>query len=530
MAEFPAYETLADALSLRQKAGQLFMPAAFINDEEPQIRALEALIRDAGVGGLCFFHSRAGAAANFEGGQKVPYNKDSLGRLRELIKRYQEAAPYPLLIAIDAEWGLAMRVEHAPQYPYALALGALPEESEPLLHDLGLRMARDCREVGIHMNLAPVADINTNPDNPVIGYRAFGSDPGAVGRKAALLHKGFTDGGLLSCAKHFPGHGDTSVDSHLDLPVVKKSLSDLEQGELLPFRALIAAGVPAVMTGHLSLPLLDPSGLPASLSEPVISLLRDMGFGGVVLTDAMNMHALKGFAPEPGILNLRAIEAGNDMLCFADRIPESIDLLLSGVAPSRIEASFKRIWQLKERAMNAAHRRAPTVKSPEVLNRELARNCLSPVGLSEMGLAQFREGGFTLLSIGQPLSLFIDSLKETMEFEHYECPSGVGIQDLIPGTGRNLLLALCPPSMKPQDLFGLPGSLPGELAALAARHRILLYLFGNPYLLQKLPVAGFGGILCAYQPLPAFQQMAGQHFAGRCALAGSLPVTLEYEG
>jgi beta-glucosidase-like glycosyl hydrolase len=528
MSDLPPYKTVSKAFSLRQKAGQLFMPAAFINDTEPQIRALEALIRDGQAGGLCFFHSRAGAAANFEGRQKVPYNRDSLSRLRELITRYQGAAPCPLLVAIDAEWGLAMRVEHAPRYPYALALGALQPESEHLLHDLGLRMAQDCREVGIHMNLAPVADINTNPDNPVIGYRAFGSDPGAVGRKAVLLHKGLADGGLLSCAKHFPGHGDTSVDSHLDLPVVKKRLSDLEQGELLPFRALIEAEVPAVMTGHLSLPELDASGLPASLSKTVISLLREMGFRGTVLTDAMNMYALRGIAPGAEFLNLMALEAGNDMLCFPDRIPESIDLLLKEMDPSRIEASFRRIWDLKERGFLGVHGGTPAEKSPGALNRELARHCLSPIGLTERTLAQFRKGGVTCLSVGPVPGSFFESLKVTMDFELHQSTEGAGFQDLFPGSGRNILLALSPPSMKPKNCFGLPETLPGELASLASRHRVLLYLFGNPYLLQHLPVDLLEGILCAFQPLPEFQVIAAEHFEGRCGVSGTLPITLKH--
>ncbi|MDX1333609.1 MAG: glycoside hydrolase family 3 N-terminal domain-containing protein, partial [Robiginitalea sp.] len=180
MHKLPTYLEVKGTLSRKDKLGQSFMPAAFINDSEEHIRALEELIRTQGIGGLCFFHSRASAAANFEGKQEVTYHPDSLQRLKELIGRYQEAAPYPLLIAIDAEWGLAMRVEQAPQYPYAATLGALKEASESLIYEVGLSIARDCRDAGIHWNFAPVVDINTNPDNPVIGFRAFGNHPGDV--------------------------------------------------------------------------------------------------------------------------------------------------------------------------------------------------------------------------------------------------------------------------------------------------------------------------------------------------------------
>lgn len=529
MTEFPVFKEVKTKLSIRQKAAQLFMPAAFINDTEPEVRALESLIKTCQVGGLCFFHSRASAATNFEGRREIPYNENSLERLQMLIRRYQKAARYPLLIAMDAEWGLAMRVEHATQYPYALTLGALKPASEHLLYELGLHMARDCREVGIHLNLAPVVDVNTNADNPVISYRAFGSIPENVSRKAARLNMGFTDGGLLSCAKHFPGHGDTAVDSHLNLPLLKKDLSDLEEEELIPFHELIKEKVPAIMTGHLSIPQLDPSGLPASLSEPIISLLRKMAFKGTIITDALNMHALRGIETQAERLNLRALEAGNDLLCYADRIPESIELILREVPESRIEESFKRVWHLKEIAFNPSGNGLKPNGSPEALNQELARNCICEIGMTKGILPQFREEGFTLLSVGTTPQGFIDSVHKTLDFEHYECPSGVGFRHLIPTQARNILVALQPPNMKPKDFFGLPATLIEELASLNSDFRVVLYLFGNPYLLAKLPVDHFSGILCAFQPLPVFQEMAGAHFMGLLKASGELPIILNNE-
>src|SRR5690606_16486056 len=206
--------------------GQFFMPAAFINDEEEEIQKIESLIRDCCIGGLCFFHSRASAATNFEGKKVVIRNENSLDTLKKLIQRYQKSAKYPLLIAIDAEWGLAMRIENTPQYPYAITLGAIQDDSD-LIFEVGRNIARECREAGIHWNLATVVDINNNPGNPVIGYRSFGEDRKKVAEKAIAFAKGMQSEGILTSIKHFPGHGDTATDSHLGLPVIAKSKEKL---------------------------------------------------------------------------------------------------------------------------------------------------------------------------------------------------------------------------------------------------------------------------------------------------------------
>ena len=521
MHDLPAYEELQGSLSKRARVGQLFMPAAFINDSEADKNALEELIRTHHIGGLCFFHSRASAAANFEGKKKVAYHADSFGRLKELIKRYQEAASYPLLIAMDAEWGLAMRVENTPQYPYAGTLGALKGASEALVYEVGLSIARDCREAGVHWNFSPVVDINTNPENPVIGFRAFGNDPDNVLRKARQMLRGLTDGGVISCLKHFPGHGDTAVDSHLALPVLRKSLESLEATELIPFRELIREGAPAVMTGHLAVPALDASGLPASLSKTTIDLLREsMGFKGVVVTDALNMHALRGLHQSTVQINLQAHLAGNDLLCFADRIPESIDLILSGTEDKRLEASFKRIWQLKERVFNPARPPELPALSGKDLNRSLARHCLVQIGDLTQSLQSFRKEGFSTLYCGQRPGAFLKGIASGQEMEWYP--------DLeLPPSG-NVLLALIPPSAKPGENFGLEPAALQAIGELASNIRVILYLFGNPYLLRHLPLSLFKGVVCAFQPLPAFQDAAAAHFLGQIQAEGELSIDLEY--
>lgn len=193
-----------EPLTLKQKVGQLFMPAAFINDTEEEVQQMEQLIKEYHLGSICFFHSRASAATNFEGKKAIVHNEKSYDRLLELIKRYQKAASIPLLIAIDAEWGLAMRIENTAQYPYAITLGALTHGND-LIHQVGEAIGNDCKQAGIQWNLAPVVDINNNPENPVIGYRSFGDNRERVVEKAEAFLKGMAISGTLNSIKHFPG-------------------------------------------------------------------------------------------------------------------------------------------------------------------------------------------------------------------------------------------------------------------------------------------------------------------------------------
>ncbi|WP_368662370.1 glycoside hydrolase family 3 protein [Zobellia laminariae] len=279
------YTKATETLNLAEKVGQLFMPAAFINDTEDEIQQLEKLIKEYHIGSLCFFHSRASAATNFEGKKKIVSNEKSFETLQNLIIRYQKAAKYPLLIAIDAEWGLAMRIEKTPQYPYAITLGSIPDDSENLIYEVGKNIAKDCKAAGIHWNLAPCVDINNNPNNPVIGYRSFGEDKIKVTQKALAYINGTSSEGVLTSIKHFPGHGDTATDSHLGLPLINKTKEELVNNELYPFQKLILEGTDSVMAGHLSVPALaNGKDTPSSISKDIIRgvLRKEMGYDGVL--------------------------------------------------------------------------------------------------------------------------------------------------------------------------------------------------------------------------------------------------------
>jgi beta-glucosidase-like glycosyl hydrolase len=528
MAESDSISSLQ--LDLQRKVGQLFMPAAFINDTEEEIQNLESIIRTHGVGGLCFFHSRASAATNFEGPRKVPYNENSLGTLESLITRYQAASAIPLLISIDAEWGLAMRIENTVQFPYAITLGAV-QEKDDLVYEVGRHIARDCRKAGIHWNFAPVADINLNPDNPVIGYRSFGGRKELVSSKAIAMMKGMQDGGLLTCAKHFPGHGDTETDSHLGLPVIDKNPETLEKNELFPFKQLIRQGVDAVMAGHLAVPsLTDGRVEAASVSKDIIQggLRQRMGFNGVVVTDALYMHSVSRLFPEKGQLELQAFTAGNDILCFCENVAEGIHAIVNNAPSPQIEAAFARVWRIKEKALSFPSEVIPPAENAQQLSGKLAAASLTLQWGNPNKIKEFRNREFTLLEVSQsPSREFKSYLENHGLTPRSDClaPDTRAIGDLP--SRSSYLVGLYPPSVKPPNSFGFSRECLKWLNSLMQQNKVVLYLFGNPYVLNHLNYKMAEAVVLVYQDFRIFQENAALHFLGKSEAMGKLPVKLK---
>ena len=300
------YEHRLKQMSLDQKIGQLFMVAAYTNKDDKHISEIENLIQNYHVGGLIFF-------------QNDPVKQ------AWLTNYYQSLAETPLMIGIDGEWGLAMRLQNTQRFPYALTMGAIDNDS--LVFDMGAAIGKQCKRLGIHINFAPDADINVNMDNPIIGFRAFGDNKYNVANKAIAYSNGLLSQNVLSCAKHFPGHGDVNTDSHIGLPVVDKSLTELDSLELYPFKQLIASGVPSIMVAHINFPKLDNRpNRSASLSTAIIDtvLRQHLKFEGLIFTDAMNMKGVASYY-QPGYADLEAIKAGNDVLLFSENVAASFD-------------------------------------------------------------------------------------------------------------------------------------------------------------------------------------------------------------
>lgn len=345
---FSAQSSIKDRLSsmsLEQKIGQLFMVAAVsdevLNDEHMKRSPykmdhayIESLIKMYHVGGVIFL----GAAT-----------KETL---KKKACAFQKQSSVPLLIGLDAEWGVGMRVKDGRSFEKNNLLG-LRTNAE--IKNIGAEIGADCKELGVHINFAPVVDVNTNPNNPVIGARSFGDDPDLVAEKAIAYMYGLQSVGVLACAKHFPGHGDTDVDSHFELPILKHSRDRLDTVELLPFKKMIAVGVDAIMVGHLSVPELDETGVPASVSSLIIKTVvrNQLGFNGLIITDGLGMQALTNHY-EPGDLERLALLAGNDILLCPVDVPKAVEnikcAIVEGLLPSQeLDEHIERILHVKEK-------------------------------------------------------------------------------------------------------------------------------------------------------------------------------------
>ncbi len=285
-------DSVYSTMSLKQRVGQLFVPKLNPANVATAKTSIARLINEYGIGGLLF-------------------SKGTIEQYAVLTNYAQSLSKVPLMMTLDGEWGLAMRVTGAPKFPYNMTLGAIADDS--LLYEYGREVARECAELGITVNFAPVLDVNSNPANPVIGYRSFGENPSRVGALGTAYSRGLEAGGVMAVGKHFPGHGDTDTDSHKALPVINHSIAQLDSVDLIPFRQFIDAGMGGIMVGHLDVPSLDASSTPASLSSAIVTrLLKEkMGFEGIVWTDGL---AMKGAAV--GSVNncVSALLAGNDLL------------------------------------------------------------------------------------------------------------------------------------------------------------------------------------------------------------------------
>ena len=345
-------------MSVDEKVGQLLVSSFysnFISTDSRTFDELSKVVREYHVGGFLIF----GATEPVPGVLLNPtYSGVTLGQPLEAastLNRLQTISKLPLLNASDFETGVGFRIQGATTFPRAMAFGAAGDEK--LAHEAGRVTGEEARALGIHVNFAPVVDVNNNPRNPVINTRSFGEEPGLVGRLASAYIRGLQAAGVTATLKHFPGHGDTDVDSHVGLPIIKHPRERLDRIELPPFRAGIAAGAGAVMTGHIEMPALDASpATPTTLSEPIVGgLLRgELGFNGLIYTDSMIMQGVAAAYP-PGVAAVRAIKAGNDLVLQSPDDAAAFaglrEAVKSGEIPmARIDASVERILAAKARA------------------------------------------------------------------------------------------------------------------------------------------------------------------------------------
>lgn len=329
-------DSIYNKMSIREKIGQLFMISAYSNKDSLHTKQVNDLVQNYKVGGVIFF----------QGGPV---------RQAKLTNLYQSKVKVPLFVAIDGEWGLGMRLDSTYTYPWNMTLGAIQDLS--LIEKVGENIATENKRIGIQFNFAPVLDINTNPKNPIIGNRSFGEDKVNVSNKAIALMKGVESQGVFSTGKHFPGHGDTSTDSHKALPLVDFSKERLELVELYPYKRMFDEGLVSVMVAHLSIPSLDPRpNYPSSASYEIVTnlLQKELGFNGLIFTDGLAMKGASNFKP-PGELEIAVILAGNDILLCPENVPVAVEKLEAAytdgtITEERLAHSVKKILHYKFKA------------------------------------------------------------------------------------------------------------------------------------------------------------------------------------
>lgn len=519
-------DSLLATMTQEEKIGQLFMVAAYSNRGEGDAQAIERLITQHGIGGIIFFQG---------------------GPVRQalLTNRYQAKSKIPLLIGLDAEWGLGMRLDSTLSFPRQMTLGAIRGDS--LLYEMGAEVARQCRRIGVHVNFAPVVDINSNPLNPVIGTRSFGEDKERVARKGIAYMRGMQHHGVMACAKHFPGHGDTSKDSHYDLPVITHSRARMHETELYPFRRLIADSLQSVMVAHLHIPSYDDTpNRPTTLSPAVVTgLLRDsLGFDGLVFTDAMNMQGLAKFFG-PGDADLLALLAGNDVLLFPGNVSQGVAAIKKAIAeqkfaPAELDRRVRRILAAKHMAgitkwtplaikgiqQDLAHPRALALKS------KLCQAAVTVVRNQDNILPVVRVDSVSFASVsigGKPDNAFAATLdRYAQDFDHIFMDKNAPKTDwdklLARLTTKNLVIVgLMGMNNKSSEKYGLSQAALDFLAQLQKRQKTVVTVFGNPYSLKYFDASTH--LLCAYDEDTLMQKAVPQVIFGAIKADGLLPVT-----
>ncbi|TNE66039.1 MAG: beta-N-acetylhexosaminidase [Bacteroidetes bacterium] len=521
-------DSVFNMLSEDERLGQLFMIRAH-SDRGPEFEhEVEDVIRQYRVGGLCFF-------------QGTPE------RQAELTNRYQALSDQlPLLVAMDAEWGLGMRLKESTiSYPKQMMLGAIRDNR--LIYEMGRDIARQCRRLGVHINFAPVADVNNNPENPVINDRSFGEDRNNVTAKCFQYMMGLQDGGVLACAKHFPGHGDTDVDSHLDLPVIPYDYNRLDSLELFPFRALSLYGVGGMMVAHLSVPALDPRpNRPTTLSQPVVQglLRKKLGFEGLIMTDAMEMEGVAKYY-QPGFADLEALRAGNDLILLSGDVGAAITAIKAALADGsldreQVNESVRRVLRAKyrlgltkpQRVQVEDIRRDLNLPEYNLLKRRLVENSLTLVRdrANVFGFPQLEKYRLATLALGDSnRTVFQTTCGFYAPMPHFNLGKEIdSLQAIhILDTLREhdiVLVSLHDMSRKPAIDFGLTASQRDLVRRLCAQNTVVLTVFGNPYSLKFFEDAHV--ILEAYNEDNMTQSAAAQALFGAVDLTGVLPVTV----
>jgi beta-N-acetylhexosaminidase len=524
----PWVDSVFNSLSPEEKAAQLIWIYAYSNREIDHEVYLSDFIRDYGAGGIVFFQGTA-------------------AKQTEMLNYFQSISRVPLIIAEDGEWGLGMRLDGVVKFPYQMTLGAIKNDS--LIYKAGEAIAGQFKRAGIHVNLAPVADINSNPGNPVINYRSFGEDPENVSRKTLMYMKGLQDNGVIAVAKHFPGHGDTETDSHFGLPVIRHSRERFDSVELVPFKSLINAGVTCIMPGHLNIPSLDTArGLPSSLSYPVLTqLLRnELSFKGLIVSDAFNMAAVTNYPAREGA-GLLALKAGMDVLEYVEDPEKTLKEIVAGIksgtiSQQAIDEKCRRVLAVKYRA---------GLNHPQHVDKENLDEDLSPV-TSKALIHELYANALTLLKNDNNIipvknldktriatiavnrkktTIFQYRISKYQPADHFfiDPADQKAVGDLLARlSAYDIVIAgIYGTDQRPQTGYGIKPEMTEFIGKLIHNNRTIFTWFGNPYAIDRIKsLREADGLILAYQENEFTEDLSAQLIFGGIGARGSLPVTI----
>ena len=515
-------DSLYNVMSFEERVGQLFMVAAYSNKDTVHFNAIDKLITENKIGGLIFF----------QGGPL---------RQAKLTNRFQSKSKIPLFIGNDAEWGLNMRLDSTTSYPWNMTLGAI--QNMKLIEKVGVQMGQQSKRLGIQFNFAPVLDINTNPTNPIIGFRSFGEDKFKVTERAIAIMKGVQSQGIFATGKHFPGHGDTETDSHKGLPTVNFSKERLEQVEFYPYKKMFHEGLSSVMVAHLNVPSLESrSNYPSSISYNIVTtiLQKEMGFRGLIFTDALNMKSVRNYNI-PSEINFEAFMAGNDVLLFSEDIPAAIEKFklaysLNMFTEERLAFSVKKILKFKYKAGLNSYQPIETsnllkdLNSPknEALQYELYENAITVLKntASVLPIKNLDKQKIAYVKIGDENSdSFISTLKKYAEITVIADENLDSLQvKLRPFTTVIVGYHKSDGAFKKNDFSS------GELLkinSLARNNNVILDVFAKPYsLLSFNNFEEIEGLVVSYQNSAIAQVVSAELIFGAIESKGKLPVSI----
>ena len=508
-------DSLYAKLSMDERIGQLYIVALYTNKDQNHISGVRKLVEQERIGGIILM-------------------QDDAEQEIALVNEFQKKSRVPMLFGMDAEWGLYQRIKTAHKFPWAMTLGAIQDNN--LVYEMASKIAEDAKKMGIYWNFAPVVDVNTNPKNPIIGNRSFGSDVQNVIAKSLAYAQGLQDNGVLAAIKHFPGHGDTDVDSHLDLPVVKHSLERLNKIELTPFKALMDKKIGGVMIAHLYVPQLEKGkNIPASISYDIVTnlLKNKFRYEGLVITDALNMNAVAKKYPA-GELDLRAFKAGNDVLLFSQDVPTGKKLIKEAIqkgeiSEKRLEESVKKILKTKyllglqnlRPLSSEGINNALNNDSHAKISEKLYANALTLLK-DEKQLFPLREKEVYYLPLEEAShEAFLQELSKEIKVKKISFKEILSIPEnavVIIGLHKDNSTAYKP--------YRVSWESKRLINQVKSRNKVILNVFGSPYALQDVDISGISSVLVSYENNPLSMKATAEAYLGKQKINGRLPVVV----